>query len=149
MFRCAEVENWSLGVVRSNQDIGDSNSVGRETREEIWNVIRWLLLLYECWNHKILERTNRVELVMSFEVFFAPTGGGRSSLRLSQVIFTTKIPKKFWNKPFLKPQTSIIVQNNRNKILSSYLLLHFIPGCLEKLKNKKRDFLLLYFILVA
>ena len=35
----------------------------------------------------------------------------------------------------------MIAQNDRNEILSNYLLLHFFPGCLEKLKNgKKRDF---------
>ena len=31
----------------------------------------------------------------------------------------------------------MIAQNDRNKILSNYLLLHFFPGCLEKLKNGK------------
>ena len=53
---------------------------------------------------------------------------------------TPKMPKKlknFWNQSFFKLQTSMIAQNDRNKILSNYLLLHFFPGCLEKLKNGK------------
>ena len=43
----------------------------------------------------------------------------------------------FWNQPFFKLQTSIIAQNDNNKILSNFVLLHFFPGCLEKLKNGK------------
>ena len=54
-----------------------------------------------------------------------------------------KIPKKsefFWNQPFFKLQTSMITQNDRNKILSKFFAT-FCPGYLEKLKNgKKRVF---------
>ena len=31
----------------------------------------------------------------------------------------------------------MIAQNDRNKILSKFVFLHFFPGCLEKLKNSK------------
>ena len=56
------------------------------------------------------------------------------------VIFNPKNAQKienFLNQPFFKLQTSMIAQNDRNKILSNYLFLHFFPGCLEKLKNGK------------
>ena len=36
----------------------------------------------------------------------------------------------------------MIAQNDHNKIRSNFVLLHFFPRCLEKLKNgKKRNFL--------
>ena len=54
--------------------------------------------------------------------------------------FTPKMLQKiknFLNQPFFKLQTSMIAQNDRNKILSFFYLLHFFPGGLEKLENGK------------
>ena len=54
--------------------------------------------------------------------------------------FTPKMPKKlkiFWNQSFFKLQTSMIAQNDRNKILSNFVLLHFFPVGPEKLENGK------------
>ena len=31
--------------------------------------------------------------------------------------------------------TSMIAQNDRNKILSNFYFIHFFPGCLQKLNN--------------
>ena len=45
--------------------------------------------------------------------------------------------KKFWNQQFFKLQTSMIAQNDRNKILSNFVLLHFFPVGPKKLENGK------------
>ena len=48
----------------------------------------------------------------------------------------------FLESTIFKLQTPMITQNDRNKILRNFFLLHFFAGCLEKLENgKKRDFL--------
>ena len=45
--------------------------------------------------------------------------------------------EKIWNQSFFKLQTSMIAQNDHNEILINFLLLHFLPGELEKLENGK------------
>ena len=49
----------------------------------------------------------------------------------------TEKSKKNWNQSFFKLQTSMIAQNDRDKILSNFVLLHFFPVGPEKLENGK------------